>query len=200
MNTTTFKYIKENQMKITFNDKQVDISEKLKKHCDEALSGVVGKYFATSIDAIVSFSKEGEEFSAEITVHPAKDLILKGSGIGADPYSAFDAALAHINTRLRRNKSRLSAHKGKSSYAEIANMAVFSFDEAAEEDQKIECTPLTIAETGAIVPTCSVSEAIMHMDLANEGALMFKNSVTNQINMVYHRKDGNIGWVEPKVA
>ncbi len=187
-------------MKITYNEKQVDVSEKLKQHCDGALSQTVEKYFASAIDAIVSFSKEGEAFGAEIVVHPAKEMILKGSGLGADPYSAFDDALSKMNTRLRRNKSKLSAHKGKASYAEIANLAVFSFDESSQEDQEIDATPLTIAETGTVVPTCSVSEAIMHMDLSNEDALMFKNSATNQINMVYRRKDGNIGWVEPKAA
>ncbi|MFI3241996.1 MAG: ribosome-associated translation inhibitor RaiA [Alphaproteobacteria bacterium] len=187
-------------MEITYNEKQVDVSEKLKAHCNEALSATVEKYFADAFDAIVSFSKEGESFDAEIVVHPAKELILKGSGNGADPYSAFDDALSKINTRLRRNKSKISARKGKVSYAEVANMSVFSFDTNNEAELEVEQTPLTIAETGAMVPTCSVSEAIMHMDLSSEDALMFKNSATNQINMVYLRKDGNIGWVEPKSA
>jgi hypothetical protein len=42
-----------------------------------------------------------------------------------------------------------------------------------------------------------VSDAVMLMDLRNTGALMFKNSVTGRLNMIYRRDDGNIGWVEP---
>ena len=58
--------------------------------------------------------------------------------------------------------------------------------------------PLTIAELEANIPVCTVSEAVMYMDLNNESALMFKNAATQNFNMVYRRKDGNIGWVEPK--
>ena len=58
--------------------------------------------------------------------------------------------------------------------------------------------PITIAETDANIPVCTVSEAVMYMDLGNECALMFRNSSNNHISMVYRRKDGNIGWVEPK--
>lgn len=186
-------------MKITLTEKQVDISDRLRNHVEEIVTASVAKYFAAPISCTVSFSKEGEDFSAEITVHPTKDLVLKGSGTGVDPYSAFDAANAHIDTRLRRNKSKLSAHKGKAGIAEVANFAVFSFNEEEESDVT-ENAPLTIAETDVVLPVCSVSDAIMHMDLANDSALLFRNSNNNQINMVYRRKDGNIGWVEPKVA
>ena len=61
-----------------------------------------------------------------------------------------------------------------------------------------ENAPLTIAETDANIPVCTVSEAVMYMDFRNEYALMFRNSANNHISMVYRRKDGNIGWVEPK--
>ena len=46
-------------------------------------------------------------------------------------------------------------------------------------------------------PPASVSDAVMLMDLRNTSALMFKNSGTGQLNMIYRRDDGNIGWVEP---
>ena len=81
--------------------------------------------------------------------------------------------------------------------AEIANEAVFSINEDAEEID-IDDAPLTIAELEANIPVCTVSEAVMFMDLNDEVALMFKNAASGKFNMVYRRKDGNIGWVEPK--
>ena len=132
-----------------------------------------------------------------VTVHPAKNIVLKGTGVAADPYSAFDNANEHIATRLRRQKTKLNDHKGKTGLAEIANEAVFSLNEEAEEVD-IDDAPLTIAELEANIPVCTVSEAVMYMDLNNESALMFKNTATGNFNMVYRRKDGNIGWVEPK--
>lgn len=184
-------------MKITLTGKQVDIGDRLRSHVEENILNSVNKYFSAPISCSVSFSKEGDDFSAEVTVHPAKNIVLKGTGVAGDPYSAFDNANAHIATRLRRHKTKLSDHKGKTGIAEIANEAVFAIDESQEEID-IDDAPLTIAEVEANIPVCTVSEAVMYMDLSGECALMFRNSANNHISMVYRRKDGNIGWVEPK--
>jgi len=188
-------------MKITLTGKQVDIGDRLNKHVEENIANTVGKYFQTPLSCNVAFSKEGEEFIAEITVHPVKNIILKGTGTSGDPYSAFDNANTHIATRLRRHKTKLNDRKSKLGLAELAHESVFSFDENQEKEVTIDdSAPLTIAETDANIPVCTVSEAVMHLDLTNESALMFRNSANSRISMVYKRKDGNIGWVEPKVA
>ena len=185
-------------MKITLTGKQVDIGDRLRKHVEEAIENSVNKYFSAPISSTVAFSKEGEDFSVEVTVRPAKNMILKGSGIAADPYSAFENANEHIATRLRRNKNKLNDHKGKLGLAELAYQAVLPLHETEEELDVDVDAPLTIAETDANIPVCNVSEAVMLMDLSNECALLFRNSANNHISMVYRRKDGNIGWVEPK--
>lgn len=184
-------------MKITLTGKQVDIGDRLRTHVEEAIENSVNKYFPAPISCTVAFSKEGDDFSAEVTVHPAKNIVVKGTGEAGDPYTAFDNANAHIATRLRRHKTKLSDHKGKTGLAEMGSEAVFSLNEEAEEID-IDDAPLTIAELEAQIPVCTVSDAVMRMDLINECALMFRNSANNHISMVYRRKDGNIGWVETK--
>ncbi len=184
-------------MKITLSGNQVDIGDRLRSHVEENVLNAVNKYFPAPVSCSVAFTKVKDSFNAEVTVHPAKNIILKGTGTAGDPYSAFDAANEHIATRLRRHKTKLNDHKGKTGLAEIANEAVFSINEEAEEID-IDDTPLTIAELEANIPVCTVSEAVMFMDLNNEVALMFKNAANGKFNMVYRRKDGNIGWVEPK--
>ena len=184
-------------MQITLSGNQVDIGDRLRNHVEENVLNSVNKYFPAPISCSVNFSKVKDEFIAEVTVHPAKNIVLKGSGQAGDPYSAFDTANEHIATRLRRHKTKLNDHKGKTGLAEVAYEAVFPFDENAEE-VALDDAPLTIAELEANIPVCSVSEAVMYMDLNNESALMFKNTATGIFNMVYRRKDGNIGWVEPK--
>lgn len=185
-------------MKITLTGKQVDIGDRLRNHVEENVLNSVNKYFPAPISCTVAFSKDGDNFCAEVTVHPAKNIVLKGTGTAGDPYSAFDNANAHIATRLRRHKNKLSDHKGKTGLAEMANEAVFPLHETEDEMDIDVNAPLTIAETEANIPVCTVSEAVMYMDLVNEAAIMFRNSANNHISMVYRRKDGNIGWVEPK--
>lgn len=184
-------------MKITLSGKQVDISDRLRNRVEESIESAVSKYFSAPIGCNVYFSKDGEDFRAEVTVHPAKNIVLKGTGVAGDPYSAFDNANAHIATRLRRQKTKLNDHKGKAGLVELAHEAVFPLTETEDEMSIDESAPLTIAETDANIKVCTVSEAVMYMDLADECALMFRNSANNRISMVYRRKDGNIGWVEP---
>ncbi len=184
-------------MNITLSGKQVDISDKLRARVEESIEASVSKYFNAPIGCSVYFSRDGEDFRAEVTVHPAKNIVLKGTGVASDPYSAFDDANAHIATRLRRQKNKLNDHKGKTGIVEMAHSAVFPLTETEDEMSIDESAPLTIAETDANIKVCTVSEADMYMDLADECALMFRNSSNNRISMVYRRKDGNIGWVEP---
>src|SRR5574344_1580573 len=184
-------------MKITLTGKQVDISEKLRVRVEESIEASTNKYFSAPISCCVAFSKDGEDFRAEVTVHPAKNIVLKGTGIASDPYSAFDNANEHIATRSRRQKTKVNDHKGKTGIVEMAHEAVFPLTETEDEMSIDETAPLTIAETDANIKVCTVSEAVMYMDLADECAMMFRNSANNRISMVYRRKDGNIGWVEP---
>ena len=184
-------------MNITLSGKQVDISDRLRKRVEEGVEASVSKYFSAPIGCSVYFSKDGENFRAEVTVHPAKNIVLKGTGTAPDPYTAFEDANAHIATRLRRQKTKLNDHKGKTGIVEMAHEAVFPLTVTEDEMSIDESAPLTIAETDANIKVCTVSEAVMYMDLADECALMFRNSANNRISMVYRRKDGNIGWVEP---
>ena len=73
---------------------------------------------------------------------------------------------------------------------------IFAVEED-EEEEVVADAPLVIAETRVDIPTASVSDAVMMLDLRNTSALFFKNAGTGRHNMVYRRGDGSIGWVEP---
>ena len=66
-------------MKITLTGKQVDIGDRLRSHVEESILNSVNKYFNAPISTAVFFSKEGDKFNAEVTVHPAKNIVLKGT-------------------------------------------------------------------------------------------------------------------------
>ena len=77
-------------------------------------------------------------------------------------------------------------------------VAVSVIDAPAEAAEPMGDAPVIIAEMQAEMPTCTVSEAVMHMDLAGLPAFLFRNSAHGELSMVYRRNDGNIGWVDPK--
>ena len=61
-----------------------------------------------------------------------------------------------------------------------------------------ETEPAVVAELETEVPTLTVGDAVMRMDLANLPAMMFRNPAHGGLNMIYRRPDGNIGWVDPR--
>jgi hypothetical protein len=69
--------------------------------------------------------------------------------------------------------------------------------EAEDVEAPESFQPVIIAEESADIPTLTVGEAVMRMDLADLPAKLFRNNAHNGLNMVYRRVDGNIGWVDP---
>ncbi|MBA2772056.1 MAG: sigma 54 modulation/S30EA ribosomal C-terminal domain-containing protein, partial [Sphingomonas sp.] len=66
------------------------------------------------------------------------------------------------------------------------------------QEDEASTNPTIVAETRTDIPDANVADAVMLMDLRNTTALLFRNSNTRELNMVYRRDDGNIGWVEPQ--
>ncbi len=183
-------------MQISITSKQIDLGDSLKAYVEESVTKVVSKYFENPIKASVSFSREGDLIRADISVHPISGILVQGNAKSPDAYTAFDDANTRITKQLGRYKERLTDYKLNT---EPVNIAVIKADASAEEAVPAEETaPIIIAELEDEIPTCSVSGAVMRMDLADVPALMFRSSAHGGLNMVYRRADGNIGWVDPK--
>lgn len=181
-------------MKISITGKQINIGDSLKKHTEESIEKVVGKYFDNPISASVNFSKESDFIRADISVHASAGIKVQGSAKNPDAYTAFDDANIRIAKQLARYKDRLTDHTAN---AEPAHIAVIK-PEAEDIAPKVAPAPIIIAEMEDEIPTCTVSMAVMHMDLEDTPALLFRNAANGNLNMVYKRNDGNIGWIDPK--
>ncbi|MBO5997709.1 MAG: ribosome-associated translation inhibitor RaiA [Alphaproteobacteria bacterium] len=181
-------------MQITITGKQLHLGDNMQSYAEKNLSAVVEKYFDDAVNASAVFSKEGDLIKSEVSVHPISGALLKGSAKASDAYAAFDQACERIATQLRRYKNRLAEHKNEK--FEMVDVSVIENEE--DEELMTGTAPVIIAEMQTELPICSVSGAVMRMDLADLPALMFRNSAHGGLNMVYRRPDGNIGWVDPK--
>ena len=93
---------------------------------------------------------------------------------------------------------RLKEHKaGHDVSARIEANAAYRIFAASPDEEEAPANPTIVAETKVYIPHANVADAVMMMDLRNTAALMFRNTNTGELNMVYRRDDGNIGWVEP---
>lgn len=178
---------------------QVDTGETLRDHAQQRVAEITEKYFSRSIGANVTFGRgPNNDFTCDIVAPVAQGIVLKASYSGREAEIAFNGAADRIEKQLRRYTRRLKDHKVDESaqeYLENAGYTIFAGPRGdGEEGAEF---PVIVAETRVDIPQSSVSDAVMLMDLRNTPALMFRNSATDEFNMIYRREDGNIGWVEP---
>lgn len=190
-------------MDIRVSGHQIDTGEALRQHVDTRLHGIADKYFSRAISAQVTFGKGpyDHSFTCDIVAHVPPGVVLKGHGGAADAHAAFDQSADRIEKQLRRYKQRLKDRHAQSQHAEAVADAIDAgytvFAPPSEDEEPVDNPPI-VAETRVDVPTASVSDAVMLLDLRNTNALLFRNGGTGSFNMVYRRGDGTIGWVEPQ--
>lgn len=189
-------------MDIRVSGHQIDTGSALQQHVDDRLNAAVDKYFRRALSSHVTFGKAANgAFSSDIVTHVAQGLILKGHGQAHDAHQAFDQAMGKIEKQLRRYKRRLNDRHEQAAFAMREEDAAYTILDSpdADNDQEVEHdSPPVIAETSTTIPECSVADAVMLLDLQNADALFFKNGASERHNMVYRRRDGSIGWVEPR--
>ena len=189
-------------MDIRVSGHQIDTGAALQEHVDDRLNSIVDKYFSRAISSHVTFGKgSGGAFTSDIVTHVMQGLILKGHAEAHDVHQAFDAAAAKIEKQLRRYKRRIKDRHEQAAHAVREAEAAYTILGAPEPDNDEEIasdSPPVIAETRAMIPECSVADAVMLLDLQNANGLLFKNGSSGEHNMVYRRHDGSIGWVEPR--
>ena len=191
-------------MDIRVSGHQIDTGEALQGYVADRLNAMVEKYFSRALSSHVTVGKGAHgAFTSDIVTHVNKGLILKSHGAAQDVHLSFDQAAEKLDKQLRRYKRRVQDrhHQAAHSLAEDeAAYTVFAAPNGAADDEDDFSTdaPPVIAETTADIPEASVADAVMMLDLRDTGALLFKNAKTGRHNMVYRRRDGSIGWVEPR--
>ena len=185
-------------MQLIVTGKQIDTSVVLREHVESSLGAILEKYFKTAIEAHVVFSKEAHLNRAEVSIHIGRGIVANASAAAAETYAAFDAAAERIAKQMRRYKRRLRDHHTQAREA-------FEVGERARDyvlaplAEKGEEGPAVVAEMSTDVPSLTVGEAVTRMDLANAPVLLFRNRSHGELNIVYRRLDGNIGWIDPEL-
>ena len=187
-------------MDIRVSGHQVDTGDALRSHVSDRISGIADKYFSRAIAATVTFGRGPHDFgfTCDIVAPVVQGVVLKASNKAGEARLAFDGAADKVEKQLVRYVKRLRDHKGSNGTPALVENAAYTVFAPAADEEEPPANPPIIAETRVDIPRSSVSDAVMLMDLRNTIALLFTNSKTGALNMIYRREDGNIGWVEPK--
>ena len=188
-------------MRYQISGKQIDIGEALQTHVKTELDDILSKYAGRPTDANVVFSKSAHEYVCESVVHLSTGLNAQATGKATEIYAAFDASSEKMDKQLRRYKRRLKDHhKERSQPVELSDAGSYILESRDDDDEADSgsVNAMIVAEMETKIPSLSVEEAVMQMEIASSPVLVFRNEKHKGINVVYRRDDGNIGWVDPR--
>ena len=188
-------------MQYQITGKQIDIGEALQTHVRAELDEVVDKYAQRPTDATVIFSRDAHEYVAESVIHLSTGLTVQAKGHATEIYAAFENCREKLDKQVRRYKRRVrDHHKERALPVELTGAASYVLAGSDETDDAEPDTlqPIIVAEMETRIPSLSVGEAVMQMELAAAPVLVFRNEGHKGVNVVYRRDDGNIGWIDPE--
>ena len=171
-------------MKIAIITRKVEATEDVKARIEKKLAKL-DKFFPKETEAKVTLKEEGGKVRVEVTIWQG-GAIFRAEETDKEVYNAIDRVEDVLERQIRKNRTRLAKkmHFAKDTFADIG------VDEAEDELEiskvkKFEILPMT------------VEEAVMQMNLLSHEFYMFRTSDTGAINVVYKRKGGSYGVIEP---
>ena len=157
-------------------------------------SSKLEKYIDDVKEAQVALSVEGEGHKVEVTI-PLNGVILRGEEASEDMYTSIDLVVEKLEKQIEKYKTRLyRSNRG-------AGMKRAWIEEARKEseaNESLETFKVVRTKRFALKPM-DEEEAIMQMNLLGHTFFVFFNSATDEVNVVYRRKDGNYGLIEPNL-
>jgi ribosomal subunit interface protein len=188
-------------MTIQVTGKNLDVGEALRSYVQGRVGQTVEKFIGRDTTGHVRIEKEHGEFRTNCSIHLWQGMSLEARGEAPDPYQSADLACERLEKRVRRYKRRLKRKGGGETPRRQTPATDYVIQAAqAEHKERDEDNPVIIAEAESPVHEMSVSDAVMQMDLSDRPFVMFRNASHGEINMVYRRDDGNIGWIDPAVS
>lgn len=187
-------------MRYQISGKQIDIGDALQVHVKDSLNAVVEKYAERPTDAQIIFSRSGHEYVCEATIHLSTGLTASAKASEHEIYASFDQCSEKMEKQLRRYKRRLKDHhRDRSEPVEhfMGSTYILAGSEDAGTAEPESLQPVIVAEMETKIPSLSVGEAVMQMEIAGAPVLVFRNEGHNGLNVVYRRDDGNVGWIDP---
>jgi ribosomal subunit interface protein len=192
-------------MTLQVTGKNVEVGEAFQTYVADRLALVLGKYIGPQLSGHVRVEKERGRFHTGCSVRLRTGLELEATGEGGDAYASADSALDRLEKRVRRYKRRLKKHHSHAQGEKAPETSASDYVVQVSEEQDsathdgVDEAPVIVAETELRIGELAVSEAVMRLDLTEAPFLVFRNAANGEINVVYRRPDGNVGWIDPKL-
>ena len=179
-------------MQTTVTFRHMEPTEGLRKYAQEKIAKVY-KYIDRPIEASVVLSVEKHRHIAEVSLVTSR-VVINGKEETESMYSSIDLVTDKIERQLRRYKERLKKHKNIN--AKLKNITG-KINILTAESLEGEEEPKVIKSKNLSIKPMFIEEAAMQLELSNNEFLVFTNASSEKVNVVYKRRDGNYGLIEP---
>ncbi len=187
-------------MELTITGKNIEINDTIRKYAEKKI-GRLDRYLPNIIDGRVELvvdegARAAEDRQiAQVTLR-TKKVILRAEEASADIFASIDAVVEKMQRQVDRYKGKRFAKRGAEGEVEsaVAGEAVEAEDEAAEESRTV-----ARVKRFRMVPM-DETEAIEQMELLGHDFFVFFNVNVNQINVLYRRRNGEYGLIQPELA
>lgn len=174
-------------MKIVVSGRNIEVTQGIREAVEKKLSKLE-KYFKPEVEAHVTLNVEKNRQIVEVTI-PFNGVILRGEESNNDMYASIDIVSDKLERQVRKQKTKLERRKHSDS---LRFQNIPDYHSKGNEEAKIVKT-----KKFAIKPM-SEEEAVLEMELLAHNFFVFENANSNEVNVVYKRKDGNYGLIEPE--
>jgi putative sigma-54 modulation protein len=174
------------QTSVTF--KNLDSSDNLRSYVSDKLDRF-DKYLYNPAEASVVLSVEKFRHIAEININGDR-LNINGKEETEDMYSAIDMVLDKLEAQIKKSKEKIRERRTGAKFRDRADTSIETFTGEDDVDRQIKIQNIEYKPM-------DVDEAVMQMDLVDNNFLVFTNSRTDSINVLYRRKDGHYGLIQP---
>lgn len=175
-------------MKVQVRGKNIKVTSALREYVEKRL-GKFDRFLDNMGEAIVTMAVEGDAHRVEVTI-PVNGMLLRGEESSEEMYSSVDLVVEKIERQIERYKGKLNRRSGR----KMANVS----GRAVAGEQFEDETPQIIKTKRFAIKPMALDEAIMQMNLLGHDFFVFSNAETEQTNVIYKRKDGKYGLIEPE--
>ena len=183
-------------MRLALTGRHVEITPALQRLVEKK----VGKLDRLLNDGLVSaqvvLTLEKHRHVVDIRAHARGDHVLHGLGDTDAWETSFSEAIEKIAQQLQKVKGKWQQRKRRAAPAKVIAAAEAAAPEPAPEEERI---PRIMRASRYLVKPMTVEEAAMEVEAGADAFLVFRNASTDSINVLYRRKDGNLGLIEPGV-
>ena len=173
-------------MKIIITGRKTTLTEKFKEKVERKLTKL-DKFFHEDSDAHVTVTLVHNKYTVEVTIFQG-GLFFRAEDIAENMYDSLESAVDALTLQIKKNKERLDERCKENPFGTIPEL----------EEEDIQSEEYEIVKNKKFfVKPMDVEEAILQMNLVGHEFFIFRNMSTNEIDVIYRRKDGKYGLLEP---